>query len=72
MVVWLVVGVWKMVSWNWRVVVVCSCLYLVGTGFLNCLDLLYAVRAFVSSCSIMLLAGCSPNLSGFVGLERFA
>ena len=49
-----------------------SCVYLVGTGFLNCLDLLYAVRAFVSSCSIMLLAGCSPNLSGFVGLERFA
>ena len=57
----------NMVSWNWSVVVVFSCLYLVGTGFLNCLDLLYAARAFVSSCSIMLPAGCNPNLSGFVG-----
>ena len=44
-----------------------SCLYLVGAGLLNCFDLVYSVRALVNSCSIMFAAGCSPNLSGFVG-----
>ena len=44
-----------------------SCLYFVGAGFLNCLDLVYSVRALVSSFNLMLVAGCSPNFSGFVG-----
>ena len=56
-----------MASWNWSVVVVFSCLYLVGVDFLNCLDLLYSARVLVSSFSNMFAAGCSPNLSGFVG-----
>ena len=59
--------VWNMASWNWSVVVVFSCLYLVGADFLNCLDLLYSVRVLVSSFNLMLLAGCSPNFCSFVG-----
>ena len=55
--------------------VVFSCLYLVGAGLLNCLDLVYSVRVLVSSCNIMLLAGCDPNqdlvLLVVVGFERF-
>ena len=49
---------------------------MVGPGFLNCFDFVYSVRAFVSSCSCMLAAGWSPNLSlallVAVGLEKFA
>ena len=66
--VWLMLTVvWNMVSWNCSVVVAPSCLYLFGAGLLNCLDLVYCVRALVSSFSLMLVAGCGPNFSGFVG-----
>ena len=65
-----------MASWNWSVVVVFSCLYLVGVDFLNCLDIccirpvfwlahlaICLLRVVARICLVLLVAG---------GLEKFA